>query len=216
VQPTDDVIARLRRLGQEDWERMTVYLLKFAASTFLDFGIPVIEGAVRGVSIADLVHDAVDSVWSGRRKWDPEVALPTFLRNAVRSEMSNLLTSAEVRLVDAWPDADPDDEKDPAEDAMQVRHADPSHDHARHLPRRQQTPEEIVAETEQIERYHDLLLEAADDDEELIRYLDALDRGIEEPAAIAKEWGVDRKVIYSLENRLRKRVKSLIATRQTR
>lgn len=190
---------------------MTVQLLKFAASSFLRLGLPVIGGAVRGTSVSDLVQDAIEGVWSGRRKWDPKVPLPTFLRNAVRSEMSNHLTSAEVQLVDAWPDDDPDEEKGPAEDAMQVRHADPSHDHARHLPHRQQTPEEIVADTEQIEQYHDLLLEAADDDEQLVKYLDALDRGLEQPADIAKDCGVDRKAIYRVENRLRKRVKSLMA-----
>lgn len=139
--------------------------------------------------------------------------MPTFLRNALRSEISNHLTSAEVRLVDTWPDRNAGDNED-TEDAMQIRHADPSQDHARHLLLRQQTPEEIVAEAEQIERYHDLLLEAADDDEELINYLDALDRGVETPSMIAKEWGVETKMIYKLENRLRKRVQSLVTMRQ--
>lgn len=204
-----DILERLRLLQQQDWERITVLLIKYAAGRFLAEGIPVQGGAVRGVSIADLVHDAIEAVWSGRRVWDHEtVPLMVFLRKAVSSEISNLFDLSEVKQVNPWPGEGGEDS--PAEDAMQMQHADPSHDHARHLVRRPQTPEEIVAEQEEIEWRHDLLLEAADDDEELIRYLDALDRGIEEPSMIAQEWRVEPKVIYTVENRLRRRLRKVL------
>lgn len=208
----DDVVERLRILQQQDWKQMTVRLLHYAAKRFVAAGIVVEDGAVRGISISDLVQDAIKSVWSSDgegRNWDPEkVSLSVFLYNAVSGNISNLFDLHEVKKVNAWPDGG---EKDaPAEDGMLTHHADPSHDHARYLIRRPQMPEEILIEQEAMEHRHDLLLEAADDDEELIRYLDSLDRGLEKPSDVARAWGVEPQVIYNAENRLRGRVRAIM------
>jgi hypothetical protein len=203
-----DLIERLRLLRQQDWERMTMVLLKYAAQRLCDLGIPPVGGSIRGVGIEDLVHDAIEAVWSGRRSWDHEkVPLVTFLKNVVSSSISNLFDLSEVKEVDPWPQEGA--EEDPGEDVMMRKHADPAHDHARHLPERPKTPEETLAEREEVERLDDLFMEAAGDDDELIRYLDTLDRGIEKPSLIAREWGVKPEVIYRVENRFRHRLKRI-------
>lgn len=207
----DDVVERLRILQQQDWKQITLRLMHYAAKRFATAGVVIEDGAVRGISISDLVQDAIKSVWSSEeegRNWDHEkVSLFAFLRGAVSGNISNLFDLHEVKKVDAWPDGGEEDA--PAEDVMLTQHADPSHDHARHLVRRPLTPEVIIAEQEAIERRHDLLLEAAGDDEELIRYLDSVDRGFEKPSDIARDWQVEPKVIYNAENRLRGRLKTM-------
>jgi len=195
-------IERFRILREQDWERLTLVLLKYAARRFYTLGIPVSNGSVRGTSINDLVQDAIASLWPKGRSWDyKKVPLKTFLQNAVRSNISNLLDRYDVKHTDQRQEDSKQNE--PLENIPPNEQANPGHDHARHLPRRPRDPEEILIENEEIERQHDLILEAADDDEEIIRYLDTIDRGIEKPSLIAKEWGVETSVVYNLENRLR-------------
>jgi len=210
----DDVLERMRILQQQDWKRITLQLLKYTARRFL--GVDHTDGdnaeeGVRGVSIEDFVQEAIETVWLPEgegRNWDHEkIPLIVFLQGVVSSKISNFWGLHEVKKVETWPDGG--EEEAPAEDKMMARHADPSHNHARYLVRRPRTPEEIADEQEEIERCHDLLLEAAGDDEELIRYLDSLDRGLETPSDIARDWGVEPKVIYNAETRLKGRLKAM-------
>ncbi len=201
---------RLRLLRRKNWSRIELRLLQFALGCFFRRGIPA-AGAVRGVSVADVVHDAIEAVWSGRRTWDfATVPLMIFLKNSVRSEISNLFDLGDVRLVDGWPPPGVEADEDPPEDAMQQNHDHP-------LARRPRTPEEITAEKQHVDICYDLLLEAARGDHELVRYLyTLLAKGIETPKEIAKDWNVNVKDIYRLENRLRRRVKKLLEWRQVK
>ena len=113
----DDVVERLSILQKQDWERITLQLLKYAAKTFFAAGIPIQNGAVRRVSLSDLVQDAIASAYStdeDGRNWDPEkTSLQNFLFGAVRSNLSNLFNLHEVQKVDAWP-AEKGEEDSPA------------------------------------------------------------------------------------------------------
>lgn len=209
-----DPLERIRLLRQENWEKITVVLLNYATRRFLGLGILVFKGTVRtvsirGVSIEDLVHQAIEGIWFGTRPWDyKKVPLMTFLENAVSSNISNLFDLGDVKKVNAWPQEDEKEES--SEDAMLGRQAHPADDHARYLPGATRTPEALVSDHEAAEHLHDFFLEAAGDDDELIRYLDTLDRGVEKPSDIAKDWGVKPAVIYNIENRLRSRLKRLV------
>jgi hypothetical protein len=138
----------------------------------------------------------------------------TFLENFVSSNISNLFDLGDVKKVSAWPHEDEKDES--TEDAMLGRQAHPADEHARYLPGPTRTPEAIVSDHEAAEHLHDFFMEAAGDDDELIRYLDTLDRGVEKPSDIAKEWGVKPAVIYNLENRLRSRLRRLVQEKNSK
>lgn len=201
-------IERFRILREQDWERLTLVLLKYAARRFHALGILVSNGSIRGTSINDLVQDAVASLWSERRSWDyKSVPLKTFLQNAVSSNISNLLDRYDVKHTDQRQEDSKQNES--LENIPPNEQANPGHDHARHLSRRPRDPEEILIENEELEHQHDLILEAADDDKEIIRYLDTIDHGTEKPINIAKEWGVEIRVIYNVENRLRNNLKKI-------
>jgi len=209
-----DPLERIRLLRQQDWAKITVVLLSYATRRFLGLGILVFKGtartvSIRGVGIEDLVHQAIEGVLLGTRSWDYKtVPLMTFLKNAVSSDINNLFDLGDVKKVDAWPQDD-ETEKSP-EHVMLGRQAHPADEHAQHLREPTRTPEALVSDYEAAEHLHDLFMQAAGDDDELIRYLDMLDRGFEKPSDIAKDWGVKPAVIYNIENRLRSRLKRFV------
>lgn len=69
----DNMVERLRILQQQDWKQLTRQLLGYAAKRFTDAGLLTENGTVRGISIADLVQDAIESVLSPEgegRNWN--------------------------------------------------------------------------------------------------------------------------------------------------
>jgi DNA-directed RNA polymerase specialized sigma24 family protein len=88
-------------LKAQDWQRITLELLKYCAFLCQKSGKSINQSLGKGYTPEDLASEAIEAVMSGRRKWNPERGeLIKFLKfGVVRSIWSNVRKEKENSLL---------------------------------------------------------------------------------------------------------------------
>lgn len=206
------------RLDEADWGRIYPRLVAHACSRArsLYWRSGNKEDLAKGLQPKDLVNEAIQRVYEGRREWDPEKNpdLYKFLKDSVLSSLFNELAESEDnKKTERFPERV--DNHGVVE--QEPRHqAPPEAMHAHHLIRETPTPEELLlAEEERKTRAEHAktiangLLEAATDDPEVMAILECTMDGINTPQRISERTKIPVRQLYNAQKRLRLLVKRL-------
>src|SRR5262245_57013059 len=182
---------------QEALERLTLHAYWKMARLYWRGARMVLPGGRRTgiIEPGDIASEAIVDAISGKRKWDGKQDFLEFLRGAVDSKLSHLVTSADSQrareLVATVDGEDPLDS----------------------VPARGQgadDPETIVADREAAELFRKLVLPEIRGDQLVERLFECLEAGYEKPAEIADLLGVDVKEIYNAQKRLATKVEKAL------
>jgi DNA-directed RNA polymerase specialized sigma24 family protein len=196
--PSGDV---LRRLEEHPWEDTLPRLLYYADSKIRRLrwlgernGRPP-----RGAEAGDIVHQAIEKVFDGRRRWDPlsQPELLRYLLDLVDSEVSNLVTLAENRKTRRLIATRQSDEGEglPGDD----------------FPDTRSNLEETALDEEAQRQGEDFVLalwESLAGETDLQEIVDAIVDDVAKPAEIARRLGVRVDEIYARKKRLRHRLEA--------
>lgn len=194
--PSGDV---LRRLEEHPWEDTLPRLLHYADSKIRRLrwlgernGRPP-----RGAEAGDIVHQAIEKIFDGRRRWDPSTQpeLLRYLMDLVDSEVSNLVNLAENRKTRRLVASRQSDEGEelPGDDFPDTRSGS----------------EETALDQEAQRRGEDFVLgfwDSLASEPDLQEVVDAIIADVAKPAEIAARLGVKVEEIYARKKRLRLRL----------
>lgn len=173
-----------KRVQQADWPRITRELAIFACRRVeITFGKQVgAELALpNGYSVGSIVNEAVKRfLEEGIREWDPlRGELVPFLKGIVKSIVSHLKELKENELLD---------KRESLEDHFDIMAGNPG-------------PEEVLADKVRrklIMEAHERMLQKTNGDSDYESVALCLMHGIDKPADIAEEAGLDIKIVYYL------------------
>lgn len=157
-----------------------------------------------GVTHEDIVYTVIQKAISGERRWDPEKGeLEYWLKEQVKSEVSNLATKAATLQELALPEPQPEEGR---LDRLELRSGSVTDS----LFAQPKTPEAVVLTKERYQQEADLIIAASGGDPQLEQLLDAIiEIHSAKPAELAPR--LDRPVdeIYRLLRKLRRRINQL-------
>ena len=170
----EECAKALGQLSDEDYERLE----KIARLRVI---------GLHAVAWRDLLHDAVERLLDGRRRWPRNVPLVVFLRETMRSIASDHWRRLDAPVVVAESEIGTDDETDARPIANAV---DETAD-----PERRASAEETIRRIE----------DAFEGDGEALRVLAAMATG-QSPREIQQEIGMDETQYASTRRRIRRRL----------
>lgn len=176
---------------ERDWEKIIVDLTVYSQKRISKITWYTGHGELpKGFQVEDFVSDAIVSVCSGKRKWDPteKPDLLIHLKGIVKSKISHLLKSKEYKTTLAATEEDLDS-------AIRVGES-------RNV---ELTPEDILISKERNEELEDVLQELCDGDNELESLIVCLMDDVK-PAEIAKQLSWSNTKVYRLRRKLKRRL----------
>ncbi len=165
----------------------------------LDYGL---NGELAlGVTHEDIVQTVIQKAISGERRWDPKKGeLEPWLKEQVKSEVSNLATKAATLRESVLPEVQP-------EEGSLDRLEFSSRSVADSLFTQPKTPEAVMLTRERIQQEADLIMAAPDGDPELEQLLDViLETHLVKPAELAQRLNRPVDEVYHLLRKLRRRI----------
>ena len=188
---------------QQDWPAIAKRLTVYASVKVrrLSWRTKSHENLPKGYTPSDIAQQAIADVLGGTRNWNPDKDpdLFKYLCGAVDSAVSNLVTSSDNRKLTNMPDS----EQDMAQ--MQVSGMNGTVP----LSRPPETPESIALAQENEDQVLTQILELTSEDEELETLINALIEGYHKPRDIAAVTGMDITLVYQLQRKLKRRLRSL-------
>jgi hypothetical protein len=160
------------------------------------FGYDSVEKAAE-----ELVHDAIDRTMTGERKWEPAKVpdVEVFLAGVMRSIVSAAAKSPERRTEALSTIAiAAEDESSPADMALGTLD-----DRARGV----KTPEQHLAEVESVRELIDLALDAAGDDPNGEKVIEAAEAGCFKVDEFVEATGLTKAQVYAATRKIRDRVR---------
>jgi hypothetical protein len=153
----------------------------------------------------ELVHDAIDRTMTGERKWDPAKVpdVEVFLAGVMRSIVSAAAKSPDLRTrplstVAVVAEAGEADEAFPADKALGTLDD---------RDRGMKTPEEHLVEAERASELIDRALDAAGDDPNAAKVVEAAAAGCFKVAEFVEVTGLSTEQVYAATRKIRDRVR---------
>lgn len=192
-------------LQKADWDDIAVRLTDYAVKKARRYRWRT-GTAIGGESAEDLAFEAIKRVLDGDRKWDPQGKPDIFqyLTGVVDSLLSHLSKSPARILVQSFPESE---DGEILEELL--KKADPESDTAKHLARRDPTPEDLLLEKEQerLEQavYREIVQSFEGNGDLETIFLCIMD-GVCKSSDISKVTGMDIKDVYQLRRKLNRRI----------
>ena len=192
-------------LQKADWGDIGVRLTDYAVKKARRYRWRT-ETAIGGESAEDLAFEAIEKVLDGDRKWDPQETPDLFhyLTGVVDSLLSHLFKSPARMRVQSFPESE---DGEIFEELLKM--ADPESDTAKHLARRDPTPEDLLLEKEQeqLEKaVFQQILKSFEGDANLETIFLCIMDGVCKPSDISKATGMDIEDVYQLRRKLNRRI----------
>ena len=207
----------LQRIRQADWRRIALELTRYAAWRVQKWPRRTRVTVERRLSPEDLAYNAIAAVVGGpgrdgraakgQRAWDPDrhPDLLDHLKNIVDSLASAAGTSEETNRVQQYHLTEDGEETEKPPPRLGRSFDPPKSEWSSGPPR---NPEELLLAKEADEAAFELVMSAAEGDDELEKILEAMMEGNEKPAEIAEATGIDVKRIYQLRRKLNNRIEA--------
>ncbi|MDQ5826819.1 MAG: hypothetical protein M3441_21800 [Chloroflexota bacterium] len=193
-------------MDDEELERMILHLGRYALSAgsrlhWRTGSAAVLPGGETAESVVSL---ALEKVWSGERRWDPEAApdIKKYLMDVIDSLLSHLATGSDNRALISLPTVgtgEIETQSAPMGEAARATLAKAGGD----------SPEELLlrkAEEERELKAIDMLLDEAKDDMALTLIIRAMLNGHGRAAEIADAVGLEVKDVYNAMKRLDRKI----------
>lgn len=192
-----------RRLREADWgiigKKLLIHAHYRAAIYYSWRGDQTFELAA-GHTIEDIIQEAILKACTGERKWNPEKgSLELWLKDQINSLMDHLAKSATNRYETHTLETIRGDSTEDPWDSDALEYAPPE-------SARVASAEEIAIRQEEVKQEFDLLLGAADGDEQLEQMIQVVWEGYEKSSEISEAMGVPVKEVYTLTRKLKRRV----------
>ena len=178
-----------KHIESADWPTITRKLARYASNCVskIFYGVWSDDSVLpMGYSVNAIVHEAIEDLLNGKRKWKPEnVDLLGFLMGVVRSKTNHLVELKENNLTDRTKILE---ERDDLQDDRL-------------------NPEQLLVNKETNELFskvYQRLLEQAEESPEHEGVVLCIMEGIVKPADIAKETGIDINKVYYLKKHWQK------------
>ena len=195
----DERVFNLLNQADYDWENIALELTYHAVVKVkrLRWRTGSYESLPQGKTPEDLAYEAIEKVFSGDRRWNPDKNpdLLRYLKSVVDSLVSHLVESENHKRLQYFPET---------EDGVDLEEVLPLA--ATSLSRRPKTPEEELLAKEREERVLSEIFDAVDGDVELGALVEALMEGYTKPAEIAQAWNRDVKDVYPMVRKLKHRI----------
>jgi hypothetical protein len=201
----------LSRMTDDEWTELILHLGRYALRTSgnLRWRTGNKRELPGGETAGSIVSKAIEKVFSGERKWDPEAnpSLRKYLMDVIDSLFSQLVNGEDNKKFEIILDRHDEDGNLLSE--RQTRHPNAS---AEWLARPPLTPEEEMLVQEQNQRNEEALgalVDDCDDDPVLRKVLEAMFDGDETPRSIADKKGLTRQEVYAASKRLDTKIAAL-------